>query len=156
MDERLTALIEALRDEEARTDELAGLSDEQLGATRDELRDLFRQVRAGEVDGVDPSDVGLLSGIHDAVRALETEMGAREEAAAARDEQIAAMEAELDGEQPDEPVDEVEEQVEEPEPVVAAPRKRASLSELAAQVPEQAKPKPNEMVAKPRWQTLDG
>ncbi len=181
MDERITALLAALADDDRRADELATLTDEQVVATRDELRALFASIRAGEVENVDAEDLETLRSIRTAIEHLDAERDARVTAAAETAAEIEALEAGLDsGPEDDEPEgDEGEAAPEapaEPEPeqaatepeveVVAEPvaaaveakpkRRQPSLASLAAHAPEASKPRPGEGVAKPRWQSLDG
>lgn len=106
MDERITALLAALCDDDRRADELATLSDEQVEATRDELRALFASIRAGEVENVDAEDLETLRSIRQAIEHLDTEREARVTAAAELAEEIASLEAGLDdGPEDDEPDD---------------------------------------------------
>jgi hypothetical protein len=182
MDERLRELIAALADEAARADGLAELTDEQIVASADELRSLFRAIRAGEVEDVDASDVATLESIHAAVQVLDGETAVRAEAAAERAAQIAALEASIDGpedaDEADEAADEAAEPTEDAEPETAeaaiepepepAPTARAaaraeraarrpSMAALAAQVPAQGRPSVESQArTQPRWQTIDG
>lgn len=69
------------------------LTDEQVGECEASLLDLFDQVRAGDVDGIDPRDVATLTRIADACAALGALASERLEAAEAVDQQLADLEA---------------------------------------------------------------
>jgi hypothetical protein len=86
--DRLTELLELLANEEARS----RLSDDELGAINGELTELFRAVRAGEVEGVDRHDTEVLRQIGDCIVATCAESAMRFAAAAAAADEIAAIE----------------------------------------------------------------
>lgn len=86
--DRLTELLELLSNEDARS----RLSDEELGAINAELTELFRAVRAGEVEGVDRHDTQVLRQIGDCIVATCAESAMRFAAAEAAADEIAAIE----------------------------------------------------------------
>lgn len=93
-------LASALVDDAAR----AELTDDEVGEAEGVWLDLFRRVRAGEVDEVATDDVELLSQISDAANMARAEAATRfedaereAEAAAEREAEVARLEAEVFG-----------------------------------------------------------
>lgn len=174
--EQITEAIDTLLDE-SRTDEVAALDDEQIGALDAALLAHYQAIRAGEIDGTDPEDLAALGAVRDARNVVLAEVGRRYEAAetaaaeaAARAEEALALDAEMgvaeteagpdddeNGEE-NEAAEETEaeaEVVEEAEAVVAAAH-RPSLAEMAAASrPAETRPAPV-VTATPRWESLDG
>lgn len=133
------------------------LSDEQIAALEAELLDIFAAIRAGEYDGVEPTDVATLRSVAEAttnLRALAAERFAAAEALAAEVAEIEALldatEAEVVAETADEPVAEVVElpteepeaetaEVEELEPIAAS---APPAAHVAARQPVRTRPRP--------------
>jgi hypothetical protein len=148
--ERITEIAEAL--------EAGTLSDDEIAEARVEMVALFEAIRAGDVEGVDSSDVELLARIVEVVDTLGVVAYVRITAAAEAAATIADLEARLtaeveepaDGEAA-EPVDADEEAVAEvvaeaeaiveeaAEPVAAAAPPLASIAKAA---PVKANPRP--------------
>ena len=108
--DRLTEIAEAL--------DAGELTDEALGEARTELVALFESVRAGEVEGVDATDVELLARIVEVADLTAVVAHQRMEAAAEAQAAIAELEARLTPVAVDEPAD--GEAVEAPEAVEVA------------------------------------
>jgi hypothetical protein len=154
--DRVTEIAEAL--------EAGTLTDDEIGAARTELVTLFEQIRAGEVEGIEPTDVELLARIVEIADLLGVVAYQRLEAAAEAAMTIAELEARLsaevaepaDGEaaEPVEADDEAEattdvvaEVVAEAEAIIeeaAAPVAAAAppLASIAKAAPVKANPRP--------------
>lgn len=176
MIDRIRALLASLLEEATRTTELAALDNDALDGVHQELRDAYASIRAGEMEGVEATDVETLRSIREAVTLIEAEQGVRAEAASIAAAELAELDAamtpteaptepetpeggEPTGDEP--PADPAPAEPEAAaEPVVAAPARpaRPSLAALAANRPAAAAPvvRPGEFVARPRWQSLDG
>jgi hypothetical protein len=88
--DRVTEIAEAL--------EAGTLTDDEIGAARTELVTLFEQIRAGEVEGIEPTDVELLARIVEIADLLGVVAYQRLEAAAEAAMTIAELEARLSAE----------------------------------------------------------
>lgn len=89
--DRILELLALLGDPEA----IAALSDPEVADIHTELLELFASVRAGEIEGYEPTDVKVLTDLRDAAHSFEYLAAERANAQAAIDATIAELEASL-------------------------------------------------------------
>lgn len=164
MDPRIAALLEALGNEDARAEELAGLTDEQLAEVEADLKAAGRELRGdgdpAEITAEVEADLGRVVAAVQVIRQEAADRIAAAEVAAQeaveRAERAAALAAELEDPEPDaepdEPDPEPDEQEIEAAVEVPAKRRGPSLADMAARRPASAEPQPAVVTdVRPRW-----